>query len=98
MAALPVLSALGTPALSRRTSKEVALIQANQSLAAAREAARVETIAEVTQVALSAASRVSTVEALLVSRTPHAELRLRHIADAGVASMAAVVMGVERRT
>jgi hypothetical protein len=52
---------------------------------------------QVTEVALAATSHVSTLEALLVARSPHTEDRLRQIADAGVAGMANVVMGVERR-
>ena len=75
----------------------MALARASGSVAAAREAAKVETIAQVTEVALAATGRVSAVEALLVAHCPHAEARLRHIADAGVAGMANIVLGVERR-
>jgi hypothetical protein len=97
VAPLPVLSSIGTPAVGWRTSRDLAQIRASRSVVAAREAARVETIAEVTEVALAATTRISAIEALLVARTPHAEARLRHVADAGVAGMASVVLGLERR-
>jgi hypothetical protein len=96
---LPVLSALGGPVArpGRQASREVAVIRASATVAAAREAAKVEAVAQVTETALIAAGRVSAVEALLVAHCPHAEARLRHIADAGVAGMANVVLGMERR-
>ena len=96
---LPVLATLGGPVsrLDRRASREVTLVRASGSVAAAREAAKVEAVAEVTEVALAATGRVSAVVALLVAHSPRAEARLRHIADAGVAGMANVVLGMERR-
>ena len=65
--------------------------------AAARENAKVEIMAEVTETALLAASHVAAVEALLVARTPHAEARLRHIADAGTIGMTETVIKAGRR-
>ena len=49
------------------------------------------------EAALLATSHISAVEALLISRTPHAEARLRHIADAGCTGMASVVLAMTHR-
>jgi hypothetical protein len=88
----------GLPArLERELSRELATVQARGELLAAREAAKVEAIAEVAEHALMATSHISSLEAMLVARTPHAEGRLRHVADAACASMANVVLGTGRR-
>jgi hypothetical protein len=100
MSYLPVVSQLGelaTGSIERKTSREIVRARAHGQTVAAREAAKVEAIAEVTEAALLATSHVSAVEALLIQRTPHAEARLRHIADAGCAGMASIVLGVGRR-
>ena len=97
---LPVLSPLGelaTTAVQRRAGREIARSQAYGAAVSAREAAKIEAIADVTEAALLATSHVSAVEALLIARTPHAEARLRHIADAGCTGMASVVLGMGRR-
>jgi hypothetical protein len=99
MSYLPVLSSLNelaTTRIERQASREVARAQAHGVVLAARESAKVEAIASVTEAALVATSHVSAVEALLVARTPHAEARLRHIADGGCAAMASVVMRMGR--
>lgn len=83
--------------IERATSRAVERVRADQAVAAARETARVEIVAEVTETALLAASRVAAVESLLLSRTPHAEMRLRHIADAGCIGMTDVVIKAGRR-
>lgn len=83
--------------LERQYSQELSLVRANAELATARETAKVETIANVTEAALLATSHVSAVEALLVQRTPHAEARLQHIADAGCTGMASVVLRIGSR-
>jgi hypothetical protein len=101
MSDLPVLSSFGELAstrVERRASREIARAQAYGACLAAREVAKVDAIAEVTETALIATSHVSAMEALLISRTPHAEARLRHIADAGTAGMASVVMKMARHT
>jgi hypothetical protein len=67
-------------------------VRADQAVAAARQVARVSVIAETTEAALLAVSHVSALESLLVSRTPRAEERLRHIADAGALGMTEVVL------
>lgn len=99
MSYLPALSPLGelvSSKIERQVSREVRRIQANGAVAAAHHNARVEAIAEVTETALLATSHVSAIEALLVARTPHAEGRLRHIADAGCTGMANVVLSTAR--
>jgi hypothetical protein len=86
------------PARSTRlASRELSRVQAGKAIVAGRESARVEVIAEVTETALLAASHIAAVEALLVHRTPHAEGRLRHIADAGCLGMTEVVIKAGRR-
>lgn len=96
---LPILGGFGLPAnrLERHTSLEIARANADSAIATARETARLDTVAQVTETALLAASHVSAVEALLVERTPHAARRLQHIADAGCVGMASIVLGVGRR-
>lgn len=91
-------SSSGLPArLERQLSRELATIQARGVVAAARESARVEAIAEVAETALLAVSHVSALEALLINRTPHAMRRLEHIADSGSAGIADVVLRAGRR-
>jgi hypothetical protein len=90
--ALPGLADLATTRLERRVSKEIASARGYGAVVSARETAKLEAIAQVTEAALLATSHVSAVEALLVERTPHAEARLRHIADAGCTGMASVVL------
>jgi hypothetical protein len=100
MSQLPALSSPGDLSgmrIQRRASREIARAQADGATITAQECAKVEAIAHVTESALLATSHVSAVEALLVQRTPHAESRLRHIADAGCTGMASVVLGVGRR-
>ena len=100
MSNLPALSALGELAntrMERQASREVTRARAYGATVSAREIAKVEAIAQVTEAALLATSHVSAVESLLVSRTPHAEARLRHIADAGCIGMASVVLSTGSR-
>ena len=100
MSYLPVPSSLGelvSTRIERQASREIARAQAYGATVSARERAKVEAIAQVTETALLATSHVSAIEALLISRTPHAEARLRHIADAGCTGMASVVLGLTHR-
>ena len=83
--------------IERTTARQLDRIQAGKMVSAARENARVEVMAEVTESALLAASHVAAVEALLVSRTPHAEGRLRHIVEAGTIGMTEIVIKAGRR-
>lgn len=96
MSNLPTLSVLGEQLsggrIERQTSREITQARAYGAVVSAQQLAKVEAIAQVTEAALLATSHVSAVEALLISRTPHAEARLRHIADAGCTGMATVVL------
>jgi hypothetical protein len=82
--------------LDRAVAEETTLARANARVAAAREAARLEAIADVTELALLATAQISAVEGALMERTPHAALRLQHIADTGCAGMAGVVLRTGR--
>lgn len=100
MSHLPVVSQLGelaTGSIERKTSRAIDRARAHGATVAARETAKVEALAQVTEAALLATSHISAVEALLIQRTPHAEARLRHIADAGSTGMASIVLGLTHR-
>lgn len=97
MSNLPALSNLGQQLsgpgrIERHVSREIAHAKGYGSVVSARGVAQLEAVAQVTEAALLATSHVSAVEALLISRTPHAEARLRHIADAGCTGMANIVL------
>jgi hypothetical protein len=94
---VPQSTGLFPSRIDRVASRELERIGASKVVAAARESAKVEIVAEVTETALLAASHVAAVEALLVARTPHAEGRLRHIADAGCIGMTDIVIKAGRR-
>src|SRR5437763_107807 len=100
MSNLPAISTLGELAntrIERQASKEISRARAYGAAVSARETAKVEAIAQVAEAALLATSHVSAMEGLLVGRTPHAEVRLRHIADAGCTGMASIVMSTGSR-
>jgi len=100
MANLPVTysrSALGLTKVERRASKEIALTRAASSVLAAREAAKIEAITEVADTALLSAAEVSSLEGLLVMRTPHAAGRLGYVADRACMAMGNVVAQMGRR-
>lgn len=98
MSNLPILAngGLASAKLDRRITREVAEAKGFGAVLAAREIAKVEAVANVTEAALVATAHVSSVEALLMSQVPHAEARLRHIADAGCAGMGYVVVSMGR--
>lgn len=101
MSNLPVPAGFGdglsSRAVTRQASREVARARAYGSVVSAGETAKIEAVAQVTEAALLATSHISAMEALLVSRTPHAEARLKHIADAGCVGMAGVVFETGRK-
>ncbi len=100
MSNLPVRAALapqGAFSPERRASREIIKARAYGQTISAQEEAKVEAIAQVTETALLATAHVSAMESLLITQAPHAEQRLRHLADAGCAGMAGVVLGVGRR-
>ncbi len=76
----------------RWSARQIARARSQRELAANLGVASVEAAARVTEAAMLATAHISAMEALLVSRVPHAEARLRHIADAGCASMANTVL------
>ncbi len=82
--------------VDRRTQREIVRAQSAGLALTARERAKVDAVADVGESALIATAHLSAVEALLVSRTPHAEARLQHIADAATAGIGDVVLGMRR--
>lgn len=84
------------PDVDRRAQRDIVRAQSAGAIVTARERAKVDAIADVTQTALIATAHISAMEALLVSRCPHAEARLKHIADAGCAGMSNVVLSMSR--
>lgn len=95
MSNLPARFGLGDLAsrnIERQMNRETTRAKAHGLAVSTREIAKVEAVANVTEAALLATSHISAVEALLISRTPHAEDRLRHIADAGTAGLANIVL------
>jgi hypothetical protein len=101
MSNLPALSNLSeqlrTGGIERQASREIARARGYGAVVSANGLAQLEAVAQVTEAALLATSHISAVEALLVSRTPHAEARLRHIADAGCTGMANIVLSTGSR-
>lgn len=83
--------------IARQVRRDRAVAQASGAIVTARETAKIEAIGDITRNALIEASQISALEAVLVSRTPHAEARLRHIADSGVAAIGDVVLRAGRR-
>jgi hypothetical protein len=83
--------------IERRTSRALEQARGDQAIATTEKIGEIEMIADVTETALLAVSHVSALESMLVNRTPHAEERLRHIADAGALGMTNVVFAASRR-
>jgi hypothetical protein len=97
MSNLPVLATgFGLSRTDRRVAKEIALTRAASSALAAREAAKIMALAEVADTALVAVAEVSSLEALLVMRTPHAARRLSYVADRASDAIATVVVKTGR--
>jgi hypothetical protein len=100
MSNLPVLSGFGDLSgrgIERQMTREMTRAKAYGLAVSTQEIAKIEAVANVTEGALVATSHISAVEALLISRTPHAEDRLRHIADAGTAGLANIVLKTSRQ-
>ena len=94
---VPLGTNIGLPSrVERQRRRQVAIAKAEGSVLAAQANARVEAVAHVTETALMCASHISDLEGLLVNRTPHAAGRLKHIADAGTAGVANVVLRTAR--
>jgi hypothetical protein len=100
MANLPALSSPGVFGLTkveRQASKEIARARVGGSVLAARESAKIEALTEVAETALLSAAEVSSLEGLLVMRTPHAAGRLGYVADRACMAMGNVVAQLGRR-
>lgn len=83
--------------LERQTNRALSQIAARQEVMLAEEQAKVDLVTSVCESSLIGASHIATVEALLVARTPHAEARLNHIASAGTAGLANIVLRASQR-
>ena len=81
----------------RRAARSVSKTRLAGEIVKAEEAVKIDVIREVTQEALLAASDVSSMEAALVQRTPHAVGRLSYIADSGAQAMGNIVNQIGRR-
>lgn len=80
----------------RQIDQRIEIERGKARLRTSREVGRIETVARVTETALVATAHISAVESLLLTQAPHAEQRLRHLADAGSAAMANIVLGIQR--
>lgn len=81
----------------RKASQEIDRIRLGSQVAAAREAAKVEAIADVARTALMETGELSALEGFLARRTPHAVPRLQYVADAAATGMAGVVVRMASR-
>lgn len=82
---------VGSSRLERRTAKEVAVVQARHRVACARDVARVELVAEVTERALVASAEVTMLEQALAGQSAAAAARGEQIANAATAALVGVV-------
>lgn len=80
----------------RGASRELTRIRQNTEIVTASHIAEIDVQQSVTEAALIAVTSVSVLEAHLTSLVPHAEPRLRHIADAGAMAMAQTVVKAGR--
>lgn len=80
----------------RRAGRELTKIRQATDLVVARRNAQIDAIESVTEAALLATAHVSALEAHLVGLVPHADNRLRHVADGGAMAMANVVTKLAR--
>jgi hypothetical protein len=83
---------LVVPRGGRLSARQEAVARAQRQARETASLAAVDSICRVTEAALLATSHITAVEALLISRSPEAEARLRHIADAGCTSLTTVVL------
>jgi hypothetical protein len=95
----PVLASsrgLGLTRVERRAAKEIALTRASSSVLAARESAKADAIASVTETVLLNAYDVTCLECALVARTPAFAGRGAYIGDKATTAMASVLTGMSR--
>lgn len=90
-----MVSTLGGGQLSRDDRRAVKAVGRFRAEAAVT-AAKIDAVAAVTTTALIATAEVSSIEAILVARTPHAAGRLAYVAEAGVVRMGQEIMSMGR--
>lgn len=81
----------------RQAAQALDQVRADQAIALAQGTGGVDILTDVTEAALLAAWHISTIESLLADRAPHAEGRLRGIANAGCLGLTDVVLNTARR-
>lgn len=90
---LPVVRGGLYPArLDRQTGRALERLHAGAELARYRDHLRIERVAEAAERGQAAVAHISAMEAVLVQSVPHAQDRLRQIADAGAVGIARVVL------
>jgi hypothetical protein len=77
--------------LDRQVAKALSQIDASASVAARRDLARLERVAQTTQHGMVAVSHLASVEAALMEATPHAAGRIHAVACAGAIQIASIV-------
>jgi len=95
MASLPIPSS-GLTKIERQAAKEIALARATGSVLAAREAAKIDALADVAETALLAGAEVASLEGLLLARNPNAA-GLGYISAKAYIAMGNVVTRMGRR-
>jgi hypothetical protein len=93
---VPSSGGLGLTRVERRAAREIAVTRVASSVLAAREAAKIDAITEVAETALLGAAELSSLEGLLVARTPYAAGRLAYINDRACMAMGGVVTKMSR--
>lgn len=81
----------------RKASRSISETRLAGEIIKAEEAVKIDVIRQVTEEALLAASDISSLEAALAARTPHAIGRLSYIADSGAQAMGNIVNQIGRR-
>lgn len=80
----------------RGVSRELTRMRQSTELVVAEQTNRIDAIEAVSDAALMSVAHVSALEAHLVGMTPHAEGRLRHVADTSALAIANVVSKMAR--
>lgn len=89
-------SGFGLSRIERSASRAITTVRSQQAVTTARELAKLEVVADVTESALVSASRISAIEVMLAQQNPAAAQRLAMIGDIGAMSLAEVVMKAGR--
>jgi hypothetical protein len=75
----------------RRAARDITRTRLRGAVITAREVTRIDAVEDIAQAALLAASHVSALEVALVQQTPHAQARLKHIADSSSVALGSIV-------